>query len=56
MLVAHVHPLGYAVAALILRYQLVESLVGKEFPAETLECPHLSVGGDEVEGIAVTVR
>ena len=56
MLVAHMHPTGYAVFVLTLGNQLVEGFVGKELPAETLELLHLPVCRHEVEGIAVAVR
>ena len=56
VLVAHVHPAGYAAAVLALGNQLVEGASGKEVTAETLERTQLPVDGNEVEGIAVAMR
>ena len=56
MLVAHVHPAGHAAVVFALGNQLVEGASGEEIAAETLERPHLPVGGHEVEGIAVAMR
>ena len=56
MLVAHVHPAGYAVVVLAFGNQLVEGASGKEVAAETLERLHLPVDGHEVEGVAVAMR